>query len=225
MVFFSCLLRIPNIEVLEFCAIPTKCRYHIPYKSFIFRMCSIENAEYPEKNMKRKEKKIVHIHPDTRTISREPILNLWPWKEKHLRHYNIETKSFNKTEPTLLTCASSFSSSTYTIITVHNVGVNTSYVPTLWHKALFVLPLSVWLDPRTHYESVKFLPWNNFQTHSLGVFFFAYHALKCTKGTVLLSQIYSMPIHVRNSSGFLFGFRIISCINPIPKYQFTSSIL
>ena len=51
-----------------------------------------------------------------------------------------------------------------------------------------------------------------------------YHALKCTKETVLLSQIYSISIHVRILSVFLFGFRIISCINPMPKYQFTSSI-
>lgn len=51
-------------------------------------------------------------------------------------------------------------------------------------------------------------------------FFFCFsqrHALKCTKGSVLLSQIYSISIDVRNLSVFLFGFRIIACINPLRK--------
>lgn len=74
---------------------------------------------------------------------REPIFKSLAM-EKHLRHF-IETKSSNKTDPTLLTCASSFPSSTCTIVTVHNVGVNTSYMGTqnTFHASLFrvCLPL------------------------------------------------------------------------------------
>lgn len=53
--------------------------------------------------------------------------------EKHLRLY-IKTKSFNKIASTLLTCASSFSSSKHTLYVYYygfyNVGVNTSCVLT-----------------------------------------------------------------------------------------------
>lgn len=105
-----------------------------------FKSCAIENAEYREKksSIVCAQKNSSYSCKRTSIINVSQFLNPWLWKNTW--GIFIETKSSNKTDPTLLTCASSFSSSTCTIVTVHNVDVNTSCMRAQRHFSCFPFP-------------------------------------------------------------------------------------
>lgn len=194
--FFLSHLRIHSISLMAFWAIREKCLHHTQYKSFIFQKLCYWKCWISRKKSEHRMRTKNSSYSCKRTsiINVSQFLNPWLWKNTW--GIFIETKSSNKTDPTLLTCASSFSSSTCTIVTVHNVDVNTSCMRAQRHFSCFPFPCNA-ASRSTHMIASSFCHGQTFK-RIFSELFSAYHALKCTKGTVLLSQIYSIPIHVRN---------------------------
>lgn len=134
---------------------------HFGYKSFIFE--SVLSNLLNLTKYKKTSSQPIH------TQLRESSLNHGVWrksrrKKKHLSLY-IETKSFHKTATTLLTFASSFSSSVHTRCTLLLRIIMLVLTHIVCHSSLDIYKALPFFPSAQH--TTNFLPMLKFTSHSL----------------------------------------------------------